>query len=33
LSAIPLNLIYSAKNLEIKKGKKISWQISLEVLK
>ncbi len=33
LLAIPLHLVYSAENLQLKKGKKITWQISLEVLK
>jgi hypothetical protein len=33
LSAIPLHLVYSAENLQLKKDKKVTWQISLEVLK
>ncbi|HRH46165.1 MAG TPA: hypothetical protein PKY82_31265, partial [Pyrinomonadaceae bacterium] len=33
LGAIPLHLIYSAENLQLKKGKKITWQLSLEILK
>ncbi len=33
LLAIPLHLIYKAENIQLKKGKKVTWQISLEVLK
>ncbi|MDQ2747333.1 MAG: hypothetical protein M3T96_08745, partial [Acidobacteriota bacterium] len=33
LRAIPLHLIYSAENLQLKKGKKSSWELSLELLK
>lgn len=32
LLAIPLHLIYSAENLQLKKDRKVTWQISLEVL-
>ncbi len=33
LGAIPLHLIYSTENLQLKKGKKATWQLNLEVLK
>lgn len=33
LLAIPLHLIYRAENIQLKKDKKLTWQISLEVLK
>lgn len=33
LLAIPLHLVYSAANLQLKRGKKVTWQISLEVSK
>lgn len=33
LVAIPLHLIYSAENLQLKKGQKMSWELSLEILK
>ena len=33
LLAIPLHLIYTAENIQLKKDKKLTWQISLEVLK
>ena len=33
LGAIPLHLIYSAENFELKKNKKSTWQITLEVSK
>ena len=33
LLAIPLHLIYSAKNIQLKKGKSINWQIAMEVSK
>jgi hypothetical protein len=33
LGAIPLHLIYEAKDLQIKKGQKMSWEIVLELLK
>ena len=33
LGAIPLHLIYEANNLQIKKGQKMSWEISLELVK
>jgi hypothetical protein len=32
LMAIPLHLIYKAENIQLRKGKKINWQITLEVL-
>ena len=33
LLPIPLHLIYTAVNIQLKKDKKLTWQISLEVLK
>ena len=33
LGAIPLHLIYSAENLQLKRSKKITWQLDLEVSK
>ena len=33
LLAIPLHLIYTAENIQLKKDKKLTWQLSLEVLK
>jgi len=33
LGAIPLHLIYSAENLELKKGEKKVWEIGLELIK
>ena len=33
LGAIPLHLIYEANDLQIKKGQKMSWEISLELVK
>lgn len=33
LGAIPLHLIYSAEDLQLKKDKKVTWQLILEVLK
>ncbi len=33
LLAIPLHLIFQAENIQLRKDKKLTWQISLEVLK
>jgi len=33
LEAIPLHLVYSAGNLELKKNKKSTWKLILEVSK
>jgi len=33
LGAIPLHLIYEANNLEFKKGRKSTWEISLELIR
>ncbi|MBX7170783.1 MAG: hypothetical protein K1X72_07485 [Pyrinomonadaceae bacterium] len=33
LGAIPIHLIFEAKDLQLKKGQKLSWEISLELLK
>ena len=33
LGAIPLHLIYSAENLEMKSGKRYTWKLTLEVVK
>lgn len=33
LGAIPIHLIFEAKDLQMKKGQKLSWEISLELLK
>lgn len=33
LGAIPFHLIYEAKDLQIKKGQKMSWEITLELVK
>ena len=33
LGAIPLHLVYEAKDIQLKKGQAVSWEISLELLK
>jgi hypothetical protein len=33
LGAIPLHLIYSAENIQLKKDKQLTWRLDLEVLK